>query len=307
MQIGINGSALLANPSPAGFEEHALKAAADGFPTWWLAQAGAVDTLTLLAAIAPRVSGIDFGTAVIPTYPRHPAMLASQALTVQAISGGRLHLGIGLSHQVVIEGMFGLSFEKPVRHMREYLSILVPLLEKGTVEFDGETLSAHQSLSLGDAAPCPVLVAALGPQMLRLAGARTAGTVLWMVGEKTLREHIAPEIGEAAARAGRPAPRIVAGLPICVTGDVAAARERAGRAFAMYGQLPSYRAMLDREGGVAPADVALIGGESEVEDRLAALAAAGATEFAASEFARGDDAARTRELLVRWQSRHAGG
>jgi hypothetical protein len=139
--------------------------------------------------------------------------------------------------------------------------------------------------------------------MLRLAGARTSGTLLWMVGEKTIREHIAPRISEAAAAAGRPAPRIVASLPICVTDDSAGARERASRALTMYGQLPSYRAMLDREGAAGPADVAVFGGESEVEDRLAALRDAGATQFSAVEFARGDEVARTRELLVRWQDR----
>jgi len=304
MDIGINGSNLLTNPSFAAFEAHAKKAAEQGFPTYWLAQAGAIDALTVLAGLALRVKGIDFGTAVVPTYPRHPAMLASQAMTVQQMSGGRLHLGIGLSHQVVIEGMFGMSFAKPLRHMREYLSILMPLIEAGKVQFAGETLSANSTLSIPGTSPCPVLVAALGPQMLRLAGARTDGTVLWMVGEKTIREHIAPEIREGASRGGRAAPRIVAGLPIGVTDDPEAARERASRAFAIYGQLPSYRAMLDREGAESPADVAIIGGESEVEDRLSALKEAGATEFAAAEFTRNpDEVARTRDLLVRWQSK----
>jgi len=306
MQIGINGSHLLPEPRLEAIEAHAKRAAEQGFPTYWLAQVGACDTLTLLAALALRVEGIDFGTAVVPTYPRHPAMMASQALTTQAISGNRLHLGIGLSHQVVIEGMFGLSFDKPIRHMREYLSILVPLIEEGKVSFQGETLSANQSFRFPGATPPPVLIAALGPQMLRLAGARTAGTSLWMVGEKTVAAHIAPRIREAAEEAGRPAPRIVAGLPIGVTDDAAASRERAGRAFAMYGQLPSYRAMLDREGVSDPSEVALLGSESYVEDRLAALAEAGATEFVAAEFARDPgEAERARALLQRWQERNA--
>jgi F420-dependent oxidoreductase-like protein len=304
MEIGINGSALLVKPSVAAFRAHAKEAADQGFRCYWLAQSGSVDAITLLAAISSSVGGIEFGSAVVPTYPRHPAMLAGQAMTAQAISGGRLHLGIGLSHKPVIEGTYGLSFDKPVRHMREYLSILMPLLEEGKVAFEGDTLSMHGELSIPDTAPCPVLVAALGPQMLRLAGARTAGTLLWMVGEKTVREHIAPRISEAAASAGRPAPRIVAGLPVCVTDDGKGVRENAARAFAIYGQLPSYRAMIDREGVEGPADVAIIGAENEVEDRLAAMRAAGATEFAAVEFAReGDERARTRELLIRWQTR----
>jgi F420-dependent oxidoreductase-like protein len=303
MKIGINGSGLLAAPNFETITAHAQQAVAEGFPTYWLAQVGVADTLTLLAALALRVPGIDFGTAVIPTYPRHPAMLASQALTTQALSGGRLHLGIGLSHQVVIEGMFGMSFDKPVRHMREYLSILMPLVDEKKVAYTGETLSANMTFASSDDPPCPVLVAALGPQMLRLAGAHTAGTILWMVGEKTVRDHIAPTLREAAAKAGRPAPRIVGGLPICVTDEPEAVRERAGRAFAMYGQLPSYRAMLDREGAASPADVAIIGSASYVEDRLSALKEAGATEFAAAEFAReGAESEQTRDALKRWQA-----
>jgi F420-dependent oxidoreductase-like protein len=238
---------------------------------------------------------------VIPTYPRHPAMLASQAMTTQMISGGRLSLGIGLSHKPVIEGSFGMSFDKPVRHMREYLSILVPLIEEGKVLFEGETLTARGDLSIPDTAPCPVLVAALGPQMLRLAGQRTAGTILWMVGERTIGEHIKPGIGDAAAKAGRPAPQIIAGLPVCVTDEPDKVRKNAARAFAIYGQLPSYRAMLDREGAADPSDVCLIGGEREVTDRLAAIAEAGATEFAAVEFGGNEDEqARTRQVLASW-------
>ena len=303
MNIGINASNLLMNPSFEAFEAHAKQAAEHGFSSYWLAQAGAIDALTLLGALSLRVKGIDFGTAVIPTYPRHPAMLASQAMTAQSISGGRVTLGIGLSHKVVIEGTYGMSFDKPVRHMREYLSILMALIDEGKVAFEGETLTGRGELAIPGTKPCPVLVAALGPQMLRLAGARTSGTLLWMVGEKTVREHIAPLVSEAAAKAGRPAPQIVASLPIAVTDDAAGAREVASRAFAMYGQLPSYRAMLDREGAEGPADVCVFGNESEVEDRLAAMQEAGATQFSAVEFARDAEAERTRELLVRWQNR----
>jgi alkanesulfonate monooxygenase SsuD/methylene tetrahydromethanopterin reductase-like flavin-dependent oxidoreductase (luciferase family) len=143
-----------------------------------------------------------------------------------------------------------------------------------------------------------VLIAALGPQMLRLAGSRTAGTILWVVGPRTIREHIAPRISEAAAKAGRGAPRVVAGLPICVTDDKERTHERLGRAFAIYGQLPSYRAMLDREGAEGAADVSVIGSEAEVRDHLAEIADAGATDFAALEFCKTDDErVRTRELL----------
>lgn len=304
MRIGINGSTLLPQPSLKAFEEHAREAASQGFSSYWIAQSGSVDALTLIATLSQSVPSIELGTAVVPTYPRHPSMLAAQAMTTQMISGGRLTLGIGLSHKPVIEGAYGLSFDKPVRHMREYLSVLLPLIAEGKVSFKGETLTGRGELTLPGTEPCPVLVAALGPQMLRLAGSRTAGTLLWMVGQRTIREHIVPRISEAAAEAGRPAPRIVAGLPVCVTDDPAVTRKRAARAFAIYGQLPSYRAMLDREGAAGPEDACIIGGEQQVRDQLAALSEAGATDFAAIEFGSSDDEqARTRAALVEWNSR----
>jgi 5,10-methylenetetrahydromethanopterin reductase len=302
MKIGINGSALLGQGTLEAFEAHARTAAEDGFTSYWIAQAGSIDALTLITSLAQSIPNLSFGTAVIPTYPRHPSMLASQAMTTQMISGGRLTLGIGLSHKPVIEGSFGMSFDKPVRHMREYLSILVPLIEEGKVIFEGETLTARGDISLPDTTPCPVLVAALGPQMLRLAGKRAAGTILWMVGERTIGEHIKPVISESAAKAGRPDPQIIAGLPVCVTDQPAEVRKKAARAFAIYGQLPSYRAMLDREGAADPSDVCVIGGEQEVNDRLSAIAESGATEFAAVEFAGSEEEeSRTRQLLANWK------
>jgi F420-dependent oxidoreductase-like protein len=272
MRIGINGSALLMQkPSLEALAEHASEAAAAGFASYWLAQGGAIDALTALAFAAPRAPGIELGTAVIPTYPRHPTALAAQAITVQAATGGRLTLGIGLSHRVVIEGQLGLSFEKPIRHMREYLSILRPLLEHGKVAHRGETLSAEVETVLPETPPPPVLVAALGPQMLRLTGREADGTILWVVGPRTIREHIVPTISAAAERVGRPLPRVVAGLPICVTDDEKGAREVARRALVAYSELPSYRAMLDREGVRDAADVAIIGSEAQARDQLAAV------------------------------------
>ncbi len=299
MQIGINASGTLGNPCADHIEAQAQTAARQGFASFWLAQATTVDALTMIAAIGRNVPGITFGTAVVPTYPRHPSMLAAQAMTAQALTNGRVTLGIGLSHKPMIEGFYGVSFERPIRHMREYLSILMPLIEEGEVSFSADTLTCRGSITMpADTAPCPVLVAALGPQMLRLAGSRTAGTILWMVGERTIREHIAPRIREAAAKAGRPRPRIVASLPVCVTDNESATRARADRAFAMYGQLPSYRAMLDREGVAGPTDVSIIGGEAQVRDRLNAIAEAGATEFSAVEFCKTDgEKERTREVL----------
>ena len=260
-----------------------------GIQTAWASQIFAYDALTAIAAIGREVPGIDFGTAVIPTYPRHPVMLAGQALTVQAATAGRLTLGIGLSHQVVIEHVFGQSFERPARHMREYLSILVPLLEGEQVTFAGETLRASTFGPLQISVPAPpVLVAALGDTMLKIAGQLASGTVTWMTGPATIESHIAPTIRAAAAAAGRPEPRIGMGLPVCVTDDVEAAREKASAVFAIYGQLPSYRAMLDREGAGGPADVAIVGTEAEVKAQIRRLADIGVTDFCAAPFGSAD-------------------
>jgi 5,10-methylenetetrahydromethanopterin reductase len=256
-----------------------------GIEMAWASQIFAYDTLTVMAAIAREVPGIQFGTAVVPTYPRHPVMLGAQALTVQAASGGRLTLGIGLSHQMVIENVFGMSFDKPARHMREYLEILMPVLEGEQVTFAGETLSASTFGPLQIAAPAPdVLVAALGTVMLNIAARHASGTITWMTGPVTVEEHIIPTINAAAAEAGRPVPQTGVGLPVCVTEDTGAAHAKAAEVFAMYGYLPSYRAMLDREGVDGPADVAIVGTAAEVADQVRRLADIGATDFCGAPF-----------------------
>ncbi len=257
------------------------------------------DALTLLAVVGQQVPDIELATGVVPTYPRHPIMLAAQALTVQAATGGRLTLGIGLSHQIVIEGMFGYSYDRPARHMRDYLHALLPLLRGEQVAYEGETLKAATMAPLEiDAPPPPVLVAALAPRMLELAGSLADGTSTWMVGPATLASHIVPSITAAAEKAGRPAPRVAVSLPVCVTADADGARERAARTFTIYGQLPSYRAMLDREHAAGPADVAIVGDEEAVAAQIAGLAEAGATDFTAAPYGPSADRDRTIALVA---------
>lgn len=257
-----------------------VRAAAElGFVSAWAPQVFGLDALTALAVAGREVQGIDFGTAVVPTYTRHPMAMAISALTTQAACDGRLTLGIGLSHQVVVENMWGHSFERPARHMKEYLSALRPLLRDKSVAFEGETLKAMGQLQTGDVPAPQVVVAALAPRMLALAGELADGTVTWMTGPKTVGAHVVPRINEAADKAGRPSPRVVVGLPTAATDDEAAARERAATVFAIYGGLPSYRAMLDREGAEAPADVAIVGDEASVRAQIEELFAQGATEF----------------------------
>jgi 5,10-methylenetetrahydromethanopterin reductase len=302
MRIGIS----LGDPAGAGaldeLGDEIRRAADDGFASAWLLNIFGLDALTALAVAGRGAGGIELGTAVVPTYPRHPAALAQQALTVALALEGRLALGIGLSHKIVIEDMFGYSFDRPARHMSEYLSVLLPLLDGQAAGFDGETVRAHVGLSTPRPAPPasarpPVLLAAMAPQMLRLAGQRADGTILWMTGPATVRDYVVPAITAAAQAAGRPGPRVVCQLPVCVTDDAAAARAAANQALAIYGQLPSYRAMLDREGAADPGDVTVAGPEDAVAAQLAALADAGVTDFVAVELAQGADRARTRALL----------
>jgi F420-dependent oxidoreductase-like protein len=274
-------------------------AADDGFSAAWLSQIFGWDALTALAVAGREVPGIELGTAVIPTYPRHPMALAAQALTTSAATGGRLVLGIGLSHQIVIEGVLGYSFEKPARHMREYLSVLIPLLHAEQVQFEGETVTFRGMgpLEAPGAEPPPVLLAALAPRMLELAGSRADGTVTWMTGPGTIADHIGPSIRKAAEAAGKPAPRIAVGLPVSVTADADAARQAANKAFAVYGQLPSYRAMLDKEGAAQPGDVAIVGDEDTVRAGIQRVFDAGGTEFSAAVFGSREEVGRTRGLL----------
>lgn len=277
-----------------------LKAAADdGFASAWMAHIFGLDALTALAVAGRGIGGIEIGTAVVPTYPRHPAVLAQQALTTALALDGHLSLGIGLSHKIVIEDMYGYSFDAPATHMSEYLSILQPALDGEQVSFTGKTMRCSIGLSTPRAGQVPVLLAAMGPQMLKLAGQRTDGTILWMTGPATVKDYIAPTINAAALEAGRPAPRVVCILPVCVTADTDAAKARAAKVFEIYGYLPSYRAMLDREGAAGPADVAIVGDEDTVADQITALADCGVTDFVAGEFATGDDRRRTRDLLKR--------
>ena len=274
--------------------EQARAIADAGFSSLWMPQIFGIDALTTLAVIAREVPGIGLGTAVVPTYPRHPAMLAAQARTVQQVADGRFTLGIGLSHQMVIENMFGMSFDKPVRHMREYLSVLMPLLSDEAADFEGETLHGHLALDIPVSTPVPTLVAALGTQMLRLCARMTQGTATWMTGPATIADHVVPTITAAASEAGRPAPRVVCALPVAVTSDVDGARELAAKEFAVYGMLPSYRAMLDREGAAGPADVAIVGDAATVRAGIERVFDSGATEFVAVTYAERD---ATFELL----------
>jgi F420-dependent oxidoreductase-like protein len=276
-----------------------FRAVADqGFSSLWLPQSAGFDALTVLAIAGSQVSRVELGTSVIPTYPRHPVALAAQALTVNAATGGRLLLGLGLSHKAAIEGSYGLSYEKPARHMRDYLAALVPLLEKGEVDVAGTTITARSKLTIPGAEPPPVLLAALQPRMLELAGGVASGTITWCTGPITLEEQIVPLITAAAEAAGRAAPRVVVALPTIVTDDEADGRAKADEQLVGYGSIPVYRAVLDREGVAGPADVSIVGNEASVTGQLQHLAEVGATDFVAIPTGATDDRRRTLDHLA---------
>jgi F420-dependent oxidoreductase-like protein len=299
MRIGIMSGATAGAGGLDDLVGQAQDLEARGFATMWLANIFGIDAVTAMAVIGRETKRIELGTAVVPSYPRHPSALAQQALTTQAACSGRFALGIGLSHKLVIEDMFGLSYERRAKHMREYMAVLGPLLRGEAVKFEGEEYRVNLGLNVPGATPVPVLIAALGDQMLRIAGRSADGSILWMTGPETIESHIGPKLRAAASAAGRAAPRIVAGLPIVLTNDADAVRERIAKMLVMYGQLPSYRAMLDKEGAAGPEGVAIVGDESTLDAALARLRDIGVTDFDAAIIPAEDGAIeRTLDFLT---------
>lgn len=256
---------------------------ARGFASCWMPNIFGLDAISTLGIVGYATQSLELGTAVTPTYPRHPVAMAQQALTSQAAAGGRFVLGIGLSHKFVVEDMFGLDYSKPASHMEEYLEVLQPLLAGESTSHAGAQYRVNATFKVHDApSKPPVIVAALGPRMLNIAGRLAEGTITWMTGAKTLANHIVPTITQAAAAAGRPTPRVVAGLPVVLTDKPDAARATIAEQLALYGQLPSYKAMLEREGASGPGDIALVGDETTLLKELQSLRDAGVTDLNAA-------------------------
>ena len=299
MRIGLV-SQRVANPATTldDLVDEARTAEAQGFAFLSLPNIFGHDAIGALSVVGRETQRIELATGVVPSPPRHPVAMAQQALTAQAACRGRFVLGIGLSHKIVIENLLGLSYAHPAKQMREYLEVLMPLVQGRPAKFEGELYRVNAALQVAGGTPVPVVVAALGPRMLEIAGRLADGTATWMTGTKTLASHTVPAIRSAAKAAGRPEPRVIAALPIAIASDPAQAREAASRSFAIYGTLPSYRAMLDREGAAQPGDVAIVGGEPELRAALRRLAEAGVTHFAASVFPAEEGAiGRTLEFL----------
>ncbi|MCK9896059.1 TIGR03564 family F420-dependent LLM class oxidoreductase [Frankia sp. AgB32] len=293
MKVGLYLGAV-ANPAAALDEIRA--AARAGFDSVYLSQLLSWDALTLVALGAAAVPGIELGTAVVQTYPRHPLALAGQALTAQAVAAERVTLGIGPSHPPIIEGMFGYSYDRPARHIREYLTALVPLLRGEPVDVRGETVTAVGRLDASVAVTPSVLLSALGPAMLRIAAELADGTVTVWTGPRTVAEHIVPTITKAAAAAGRPDPRVVTVVGMCVTADPDRIRTAVAGQVGFAADFPAYRAVLDREGLRGVEETIVVGDEADVERALRRYADAGSTELLVSVL--GDPAERARTLDV---------
>lgn len=298
MKIGLSGGAA----SAQRMVEQVKQAEADGYSSMWFPSAIGIDPLAAMAMAGAATENIELGTSILPTYSCHPTLMAQRGLaTSLAMARPGFTLGVWPSHQPVIEGVLGLPYDKPGTHTEEYLHVLAPALRGETVSFTGEEYQVNAPGRGEPKHPVPLLLAALGPRLLRIAGEQADGTILWMGNARAIETHVAPRIRAAAEAAGRSEPRIVAGLPIAVHDDVAEARETAGREFTVYGTLPNYQRLLAHGGVSGPAEAAIVGDEASVAAQIQALADAGATDFWAAPFPVGDDRsgsrARTRALL----------
>jgi F420-dependent oxidoreductase-like protein len=268
----------------------AREAAKLGYRTLWLAQRGGWDALTALPALAVAAPGIELGTCVVPTYPRHPITMAAQALTVQAATGVPVHLGVGLSHRYIVEHEFGYSYDRPIRHLREYLEALNPLLRGEKADVHGETLTAAGGVNAPGAGRPSVLVGSVSPKSTRLAGELADGVITTWAGPRATGEFVVPTLGAAS--------RVVSGQLICVTSEVDERRAWVEETYGAAASVPAYRAILDRDGYAKASDSAIIGDEETVRRQVKSLENAGATELLVMPFGSAADQARTRELLA---------
>lgn len=298
--MGVGGEVIGAPMTPQDIADDVVRAEADGFGAAWCVHfSRGVDALDVLAVSGARTSRIDLGVGIVPTYPRHPLALAQQAATTQAFCGGRLTLGVGVSHRPVIEDLHGLKYARPAAHMREYLSVLVPLLRDGSVRHRGEFYQVDGGFVVPGTSPVSVLVGALSALMVQAAGELADGVVTWLAGPRSLGEQIVPRLRAAAG--GRPGPRVVAALPVAVWADRDTAVRAADQAFARYAGLENYQRLFEREGVSSPGALAVTGGEADIEKQLRRLGDLGVTELWPVLFPVGDDPAgslqQTRALL----------
>ena len=285
MRIG-----LMIGPERGRYREKVAKLVADaeaaeatGFTSIWVPQIpNDFDALTAVALMGRVTRRIEIGTAVVPVQSRHPVAMAQQALSAQAVCEGRLTLGIGPSHNWIVEDMFGLPYERPAQLVRDYVEVLnAAFAGPGPVDVENDSYRVHNPLDITDILPTPVLLAALAPMMLRIAGEQASGTILWMADERAIGDHIVPQITKAAGEAGRPPPRIVAGIPValCPSREVDAARARANRVLGHAEYSPNYERLLAHGEATDVGDLLAAGDEAAVVERLRRFRDAGATDL----------------------------
>jgi F420-dependent oxidoreductase-like protein len=283
----------------AGLVDDVQWAEQAAFTSVWVPQVpGYLDAMTAIAVLSQATSRIELGTSVIPIHTRHPVSMAQQALTTQLACGGRFALGLGPSHHWFVEGQLGLPYERPAALVRDYLQVLSRAFAgPGQVDVENESFCVHSPIDVVDAVPVPVLLAALAPVMLRIAGEQTSGTILWMADERAVRDHVVPRISKAAADAGRPAPRVVAGVPVtlCAARDVERARDWAGEALGHADFSPNYERLLQHGDANDIGDVMAAGDEATIAERLRRYRDAGVTDLAARVLPLGEDAAARSE------------
>ena len=283
--------------------EHARQAHQLGVPTLWMGQLFSYDAITLAALVGREVPGLRVGTSAVPVIGRHPLLVGAATQTAQAATGGRFELGLALGAEGFLRPVLGVRVDRQIQLLTEFLAALRPYLDTGEVDVTGEQLSARTPFpsALPGATPPSVLVAAMGPNALRVTGELADGTITYLAGPKTLAGHVVPALRQAAAAAGRPEPRVVAAIPALVTDDPDTARDLAHQQSAFYENIPSYRAVLDREGVGRAGELAVIGGPEQVTDQLHRYLEAGATELIVTQtdLTGPDDRLRTWELIGR--------
>jgi F420-dependent oxidoreductase-like protein len=250
------------------------------------------DALTAIALMGRATTSIELGTAVVPIQTRHPVAMAQQALSTQAACEGRLTLGLGPSHHWIVEDMLGLSYERPAHQVRNYLDVLnVALAGPGPVDVENDGYRVHNPLDITDIVPTPILVAALAPVMLRIAGELASGTILWMADERAIGDHVVPRLTKAAAGVGRPAPRVVAGVPVtlCRNDEVDDARVWANRALGHAEYSPNYQRLLEHGDATDVGDILAGGDEAAIVERLEQFRDAGVTDLAVRVLPLGTD------------------
>jgi F420-dependent oxidoreductase-like protein len=302
----------------SGLIDDGKTAEAQGFASFWIPQVpGYLDAMTAVALLGDATDRIEIGTAVVPVQTRHPLIMAQQALTTQVACEGRFTLGIGPSHHWIISDQLGLPYDKPARLVRDYLEVLDAAFSgPGATAVDNATYRVHSPVDVTDAFTVPVLVAALGPTMLRIAGERTGGTILWMADERAIGDYVVPSITAAAKDAGREGVRVVAGVPVtlCADSEVDDARAYASEVLGHADFSPNYVRLLEHGDAEDVGDTMAAGGEAAVAARLRRYRDAGATDLAVRVVPLGPDAAqrqasrgRTQEFVASLASEFASG